>query len=303
VLTLLAWLVPERLWPALADRLAGVRLALRGGRAADEVARIERLLGGRLPGLAARQCWRAHLANNYHAWLQLLRCHRDCGWRPLVRLEGEAQLAAALAGGAGAILWAAPFAFNDLLTKQALHQAGWPVSHLSRDSHGFSTTRFGRRLLNPIQTAVERRYLAERLVMSDDSTVGPLRELAGRLRDNRLVSITANANGRRTRPMRFLDGTIEVATGAPALAWQTGAPLLPVFTVRKAAGGFVTRIEAPLRHDPALPRAAAIDAMLADYAARLEAAVLQSPDQLALPYVATLKGPATCDEAGQRTIG
>ncbi len=125
--------------------------------------------------------------------------------------------------------------------------------------------------------------------MSEDDTVGPLRALAGRLRDNRVVSITVNANGRRTRPVGLLDGTIEVATGTPALAWQTGAPLLPVFTVREPAGGFVTRIEAPLRHDPALPRAAAIDALLADYAARLEAAVLQSPDQLALPYVATVK--------------
>jgi lauroyl/myristoyl acyltransferase len=283
----LAWTLPEHAWPRLADRLAGLRLVLRGARAAEEHRRIEAIVGNRLPGFSAAACWRAHLAHNYLAWLQLLRCHRDRGWHPAVRLTGRTRLDAALAAGRGGILWVAPFAFSDLITKLALHEAGYAVSHLSRDTHGFSTTRFGRRVLNPIQTSVERRYLAERLVISDDHAVGPLRELTRRLKDNRLISITLTPHGQRLRAIRFLDGVLWTATGALALAWQSGAPLLPVFTLRAADGGFVTRIEQPLPLDRALPRERAIDAMLDAYAGELETVVLESPDQFALPYVAT----------------
>ncbi len=41
----------------------------------------------------------------------------------------------------------------------AFHRAGLAVSHLSRASHGFSGSRLGVRVLNPIHTKVEDRYL------------------------------------------------------------------------------------------------------------------------------------------------
>jgi lauroyl/myristoyl acyltransferase len=160
------------------------------------------------------------------------------------------------------------------------------VSHLSRDTHGFSATRFGRRWLNPIKTGIEHRYLAERLVMTDRDGINPMRELALRLEQNRLVSITVAPTGKKTRLVRFLDGQIRLATGALALAWQTGAPVLPVFTVRAPDGAFVTRIEPPLVLDRRLSRAAAIDAVLPAYAL-LEVYVLCNPDQFPLAYLAT----------------
>ena len=286
-LALLAAATPERAWPILADRLAGLRLALRGARTAEEVARLAAVVGARPLRLTPAQCWRAHLANNYLAWMVLLRCWGRAGWRPAARLEGAAQIEAALARGQGGILWVAPFAFSDLVTKLALHKAGYAVAHLSRDTHGFSTTRFGRHVLNPIQTRVERRYLAERLVMSDERSVGPLRELTACLRQNRLVSITLAATGRRTRQVPFLDGCIRIATGALAFAWQTGAPILPAFTLREPDGRFATRIEDAIHADPGLVREAAMDRMLTTYVALLEGYVLRSPDQFALPYLST----------------
>ena len=284
---MLAFATPERIWPGLTDRLAGLRLALRGERAAAEVARIEALAGTRPLGRSPAACWRAHTAHKYLAWMQLLRCYHPRGWPAAIRLEGGVEIDAALAQGQGAILWVTQFAFSDLVTKRALYQAGYAVSHLSRETHGFSATRFGRRWLNPIKTRIERRYLAERLVMSEDHTVGPLRELALRLRQNRLVSITVAPTGRRTRPAPFLDGRIRVATGAPALAWQTGAPLLPVFTLREPDGALVTRVEPALLADRRLDRAGAIDALLAAYGILLEAYVLRSPDQFPLAYLVT----------------
>ena len=173
------------------------------------------------------------------------------------------------------------------MTKLALHEAGYAVAHLSRDTHGFSTTRFGRRVLNPIQTRVERRYLAERLVMSDERSVGPLRELAARLKQNRLVSITLAREWRRTRLVPFLDGYIRIATGALALAWPDRRT--------DPAGLHAARARRPLR-DPdrgGAPRRPGAGARCRDrphagaLCRLLETYVLRSPDQFALPYLST----------------
>jgi lauroyl/myristoyl acyltransferase len=286
-LAALAFATPERVWPALADRLAGLRLRLRGARAAAELDRIGAVVAAPQLGLSPAACWRAHLANNYLGWMQLLRCYHPCGWQAAIRLEGRAEIDVALSQGKGAILWVTQLAFSDLVTKRALHQAGYAVSHLSRDTHGFSETRFGRRWLNPIKTVVEGRYLAERLVMTDRDGIDPLRELTLRLEQNRLVSSTVAPTGRRTGRVRFLGGQIRIATGVLALAWRTGAPVLPVFTLRRPDGVFVTRIEPALVPDRRLERAAAIEAMLAAYGALLEVNVLCSPDQFPLAYLAT----------------
>ncbi len=225
-----------------------------------------------------------------------MRCYHPRGWPAIPRLEGRAELDHALEQGRGGILWVSQFAFSDLVTKRALHQAGYAVSHLSRDTHGFSETRFGRRWLNPIKTGVERRYVAERLVMTDVNPLAPLRDLTLRLKQNRLVSITVAPTGQTTRLLDLLDGRIRVATGALALAWQTGAPLVPVFTLRESDGALVTRIEPALPPDRRLTRAAGIAAMLTAYGRLLETYVLRSPEQFPLAYLAT--GP-DADGPGQ----
>ena len=169
--------------------------------------------------------------------------------------------------------------FSDLLTKVALHGAGFEVSHLSRFAHGFSGTRFGERVLNPIRTSVERRYLAERLVMGRDGSVGALRGLARRLRANRVVSMSAIGWAHQLYRIPFLNGSVQMAGGAPALALQSGAALLPVLTGRDGESAWLTVIEPPLvRHDD-WARDDAIKRLLLQYAALLEYYVTRWPDQ------------------------
>ena len=172
-----------------------------------------------------------------------------------------------------------PTAFGDLVTKRALHDAGFRISHLSRPAHGFSPSRFGARLLNPIYTAVEGRYLAERLVMSPGQSTGALRELVRRVRDNRLVSITVHSAGRRTDSVPFFNGTIRLANGAPALAQRTGAALLPVYAARTAPGVFVTTVEPPLSVPPGITPADGVRHRLIQCAALMESYVARWPDQ------------------------
>ena len=107
---------------------------------------------------------------------------RPGGWSPQITVTGTEHLHVALAAGRGAVLWVAPFVFAPLVAKRGLHQAGFSVHHLSRPSHGFSSTRLGMAVLNPIRTRIEDRYLAERITIPrSGETTAAIRTLARRL--------------------------------------------------------------------------------------------------------------------------
>ena len=127
-----------------------------------------------------------------------------------------------------------------------MSQAGYHVSHLSRPTHGFSSTPFGVEVLNPIRLRLENRYLGERILIPAAGSLGYLRTLERRLHRNGLVSIRSGDHGHQTRALPLLQGGLRLATGAPSLAIATQATLLPVFlrrdrhtfevVVEKAAG-------------------------------------------------------------------
>lgn len=278
VITLIAWFLPERLWGKVCNGAAYLLMALRRSRTRGYYRKLNELLGGRRTTLDVKEILTCYLAKNHLARVQCMRCHAPGGWSPRLRLEGREHIERALAAGKGAVLWVAPMASRDLITKMALHQAGYPVSHLSRFDHGFSTSLWGARLFNPLWTRIEERFLAERLVMSATNHVSPLRLLIKRLHDNRLVSMTANHEGRKyphTPP--FLSGTIQLAGGAPSLSVKTGAALLPVFTVREPDGTFVTKIKPALVPATGGNPAQEIDSLIVQYVQLLESHTLQFP--------------------------
>ena len=231
--------------------------------------------------------------------LCFLRSHRPGGWHASLRLEGAGHLQAALAAGRGAILWVAPTVFQWLATKRALHEAGYPVHHLSSPNHGFSTASWvGTRLLNPIRTRIEDRYLAERVTLGPDGgSQTALRRLTAILRGNGIVSITVAAAGARPITVPFLAGALRAASGAPHLAARTGAALLPVLTLRQGSR-FVTRIEAPLTLASNLGLELMLAGLVAELAARLAPHALAHPDQIAwrLDCIDTL--PPTAGDVG-----
>lgn len=277
-ITLIAWCLPERLWGGVCNAMAHFLIALRRSRTRGYYRKLNEILGGRRAALDVREILTCFLAKNHLARIQGMRCHAPGGWSPRLRLEGREHIERALAAGKGAVLWVAPMASKDLITKMALHQAGYPVSHLSRFDHGFSISLWGARLFNPLWTRIEERFLAERLVMSATTQVSPLRWLIKRLHANRLVSVTANHEGRKyphTPP--FLSGTIQLAEGAPSLSVTTGAALLPVFTVREPDGTFVTKIEPALVPATGGNPAQQIDSLIAQFVRLLESYALRFP--------------------------
>ena len=273
-----AWCLPERYWDGFCDGLARAQPWRWRGKAEQAFRYVEALPPP--ARLMPAACARRHWANLYRERLQLLACYRPTKRQPRVRLEGGAHLKAALLGGKGVILWVGPFVFSDLLTKVALHAAGFEVSHLSRYSHGFSASRFGEGVLNPIRTSVERRYLAERLVIDRRGSTAALRDLVWRLRANRVVSVSAIGLADQLYRIPFLNGAIQMAGGAPSLAIRSGAVLLPVFTGRDGRSDGLTVIEPPLVRRDEWPREDAVKRLLLQYAALVEYYVNRWPDQL-----------------------
>ncbi len=187
------------------------------------------------------------LLENERARLHLLAHYRRRPPEVGIRLEGGERVRAALERGRGAVLWVAPTAPAPLVTKMAWHRAGWPVSHLSRYSHGLSRSRLGARLFNPLVHRVENRYLAERVVIGPgEEATAATRVLRRRLAEGRLVSITALPGTGTSVTVPFLGGHLRLSRGPARLARATGALLLPVFCWREGDGRFAVRIDEPL---------------------------------------------------------
>ncbi|MGI9498765.1 MAG: hypothetical protein ACR2P3_01900 [Geminicoccaceae bacterium] len=283
LLALASWTFPEAGWHAFARRLAWLRIARRGPLSPDERAMIEIITGDRPASWIEETFWPETLGHKYLSWMQILACHRPRRWQPTSRLIGKEHVDQALAGGRGVVLFTATFAYKDLMAKAAFAAAGYAVSHLSMDTHGFSDTRFGKRWLNPIYTSVEERFLRERMVFSDSNTKAVSAKMRERLKQNAPVMITVTPLGRKVASRSFLHGYIHVATGGLNLACESGTPVLPVFTLRQADGGMTTFVGRALDQPLGASRTEVIDALLDDYVPRLESHVISHPDQFSFP--------------------
>jgi lauroyl/myristoyl acyltransferase len=279
VLTPIAWLVPPSLWHRLSTSMAAIAGVIGLADTRGLRRRLESYFGGQAPkpasGIAA-----SALGYYVDSTLQVLRAHRPGAWHPAVDLAGAEHVHAALERGHGAILWISFFQYYTLISKIAPHRAGFQVSHLSHPRHGFSSSRFGVRVLNRLYTAIEDRYLRERVRLSIESPLPAMRALTRRLETNGVVSITAREAASQPAVVPFLSGVMLVATGAPDLAFRTGAALLPVHTVLGEDGRFRVVIEpsiAPAERDR--DRRAFSEAAARAYAERLEGWVRRYPDQ------------------------
>jgi hypothetical protein len=276
----LAWLLPERAWPAAAAVIRVLDHPLKRRWHKRRVVRARLALSQRRGLPPAEAICRGVSTNQIVRQLQALRALRPGGWHPRLELAGLERLTAALEHGRGAILWVGFFADANLMAKVALHRAGLPLCHLSSLTHGVSRSRFGVRWLNPIPAAAENRYLAERVSIARAGPTSALRTLRRRLGENRPVSIVAIFN-RTLNPVRapFLDGAIAMGSGALDLGYAANAPVLPLFAVRDGPSRHRVVIEPALPMPRHLGRREARDQAFAAYVKLLESYVLRYPDQ------------------------
>lgn len=235
-----AWLAPTSSWAGLSSLLGRIHLRLIGAKGGGLDAK---LLAGM--GTTPRELELGFRRHNYLELLEILREHAPWKWHPKIAVAGTEHIEHALAAGRGVVLWYCPFTHADVVFKKGMYQAGYRVNHLSALTHGFSDTRFGVAVLNPIKTSVESRYLKERCVMHPGRVGETIRALLDRLRNKELVSVTALQSGRRIGVRPLFGGSLHLAKGAPNLALSTGAALLPIFVV-PTDDGYEVRIEPPL---------------------------------------------------------
>ena len=279
VLGAISWVLPESRWLGFCRAVGRFNLPMMTSDVAATLGAIDATLGARDVGAEPKTIAEQAAAEELLGTLQLMRDYRPGGWRPETRVEGGEHIDAALADGHGAILWVGQFVHGKLGAKVALHRAGYAASHLSHLRHGFSPTRFGRHVLNAVRRAVEDRYLAERVLLSDDGAGPALDVLKQRLAENRIVTITVGARAARPVTAPFMAGEIHVAPGAPVLAYGSGAALLPVFPLRTASGRITAVVGPPITIDGSVDRASAVAEAVRDYAARLEDVVAENPSQ------------------------
>jgi len=280
--TLPAWFLPERHWPALGRLLSPMAIGDLTKDAAATEAAIRKTLGRRLPDLPAKQILRDMGAEGIFTFFQILKCYRFDGWEPVVRIAGFEHVAEALRAGRGAVLWVSHAFHGHLAAKIGFRRAGLEVVHLSTPAHGFSATKFGVRTLNRLQTRIEDRYIAERVLLplpgqKASGQNNALPTLVKRLKANKVVTITGQRGTGRTVEARFLDGVLSLAPGAPAIAQMTGAKVLPVFAFRAEDGVVEVTVEPEIKLIG--PREQAIAQAVQAFAARSELYVLRTPGQ------------------------
>lgn len=276
---LITWLTPERFWWWLSAKAAGPvsRIATKNPELiAETVKRVagKRRLARPPESVAGRiaQCQMVRI-------LQVAATVLPGPWRPKITIEGEANLKDALAQDKGAIVWDNNFIFGSLVTKMAMHRLGHGMHHLSLPQHGFNVTWFAIFVLNPLWIRSERRFLAERVVMLYENPTPAIRKLLARLKEKRVVSFTVRPHAQYPVTVRLLDGRYVIAPGALDLAYRSGAPVLPVSTVKEDDGAYKVVIGKPISVDRSKSREKAVADAVKDFAKMLEPHILSHPGQ------------------------
>ncbi len=274
-----SWTTGERTWNTVARKAAPYAGAILS-RSPEQIAqRVREIAGNRDLSLPPSEIAQQLVACEIETAMQMVRSHAPTRWVPEILVEGKAHLDSALAAGRGAILWDSHFYFASLITKMGLYRNGYRLHHMSRREHGFSPTHFGIRVLNPVRTSIEARYLADRVAMPEDNPGAVLDALARRLADNEVVSVTVRGDSNRPVEAPFLDGVMRIAPGAAVLCWNSQSALLPVFTKRVDDFRYRVRISPPIDVLANATRRDAVVSTAQEYARRLEAEVIEHPGQ------------------------
>jgi lauroyl/myristoyl acyltransferase len=143
--------------------------------------------------------------------------------------------------------------------------------------HPYSGTRFGRRLLNPVRTSIEDRFLADTVTLRPHASAVALRELHLKLGPGVLATVTANSAGERSLGIPFLGGTMHLALGAATLSRVARVPLLPVFARPSERGTHVIEVHPPLPVEPGIGGRRRDEQLGQAFARELEAFVERYP--------------------------
>jgi lauroyl/myristoyl acyltransferase len=273
-----ASLLPRACDARIAGALAALWLRVHPGAVQRLAAAIQARLGDRAGrGRELEAIAREHFRTRVETGWGRIRGMRRGGWTPAVALEGREHVARGLAGGRGVILWRFALGSGPALM-HAFADAGWRPVHLSRAEHGSRRlSRFGLRTVCSMWQVAENRWLCERIVIPTDASLGYVRVLADRLQANAVVSIAGEHGGRGALDVTVLGSSRKLATGAAALAWETGATLVTCCSLREAPQRYRVVVDPPIELERGAGRREAVRCAVEEYARRLEARIREHP--------------------------
>jgi len=271
-----AAVTPHRWDPAVANILVRLYVVV----ASRTVGRVATKMTAVLPPSTTRQPRKLafdYLRMRLEDMWGRLRGMRRFGWRPEIELEGLERVHEARSRGRGVILWSMRFSSSTAI-KQAFHRAGLPLVHLSRQDHGApSKTKLGVGVVAPMFCRAENPYLAARVQIPLDGSLGYLRELCQRLRENACVSIFGEHEGMQNGEVKILGAGWRFALGAPSLAWLENSVLLTVYPLRVGPYHYRVVVDKEIPVTRTIPRKQFAAQALEEYGRRLERLIVAHP--------------------------
>ena len=270
-------ILPPRLDRGIINGLSSLLFRLRPHTVAHRAARIAGVLGKDAESREVldigQDYYRLAIEN---AWGRFRGTHNRA-WQPEIRVDGLDEVRAALDRGRGVILWRWSFCSSPVV-KIAIWREQIPLIHLSMMIHGAcSDSWIGRRVLNPIYRRTEDCYLRERVVIPRTGSHAYMKTLIERLKENSVVSIVGDHTGSQNVTTSFFDGTTEFATGAPSLAWKTGATLLTTYAISESSCSYRVVVDKPIDVDRNLQRKEFAREAIEEFSRRLQAAIVNHP--------------------------
>ena len=221
----------------------------------------------------ARDCYRVQIEDR---WGRFRGLHKF-GWNPRIDIEGRRHVGKALAADRGVVIWIMSFCGGPIF-KQAFWRMGIPLVHLSRPDHGASSdSRVGLEIVAPVLGRAETPYLAERVLISNDTDTSYFRILMRRLATNACVSVVGDGwvdKGIRTP---FFAAHAAFASGAPTLAWHARCALLTAYAVRVNAFHYRFVVEEPVAVSRDLGRKEFARLAVEEYSRRLQHEIQAHP--------------------------
>ena len=205
---------------------------------------------------------------------------RPGGWEPEIEIAGAEHVSAALERGRGIVLLG-----RDLQLQPSRRQDGlpppWAAGQPFQSSHARLLRHQLRHPLSQRQSAGSSRIAtsASALSLRSARRLTLCGECARASRTTECVSFTVGDRGRHTASARFLNARLVLATGPLAMAWTTGATVLPVFTLRKEPGQFEVTIGEPIKLKENADGEVDYAAAMQDYADRVIPYALRDPGQ------------------------
>jgi lauroyl/myristoyl acyltransferase len=241
-------------------------------------------------GQLSKQRGRAIVKGSFHQfWLDVLslpyRRSSAAAGEP-IQIAGLEHLQDSLKRGNGAILWESSYFGRRNLAKHILYRNGFAIDQVHAYGHigGFHVAKnqscVSERIIRPFFDNCQRSFVRDIIYLGDPDSLAFTKLMASRLRDNRILCISADGTrGKKFISIPFLGNFFSFPTGIVSLAKFTGTPILPLFCFDTEDGKICLVIGPSLQIPPDLQREEALENGIRQFIAVLESYVRKYPEQ------------------------